>query len=74
MPLDVCETAQIMSTFVNILFWMGIICLFDGSLGILFQEKWQKLAGKLDVQRLALIEIGVALVLLAGHYALVIGL
>ena len=57
-----------MSTFSNILFWLGIIALFDGSFGLLFQEKWQKLAHGLNIQRVAFIEIGVGLALLAGHY------
>ncbi len=59
-----------MGALSTILFWAGIICLADGSLGILFQEKWQKLVGKLDIQRLALIEIGVGLTFLAVHYLL----
>jgi hypothetical protein len=59
-----------MSIFVSILFWAGILFLIDGSLGILFQEKWQKLVGKLNIQRLALLEIGIALVMLVGHFLL----
>ncbi len=58
--------------FTTILFWLGIIGLTDGSLGLLFQEKWQKLAGTWNIQRLALIEIGVALSLLASHYLLLL--
>lgn len=58
-----------MTTFVSILFWLGIIFMVDGSFGILFQEKWKKLAGELNIQRMALIEIGVSLVLLGAHYA-----
>lgn len=52
----------------NILFWLGILGLIDGSLGILFQEKWKRVVGELNIQRLALIEIGIALVLLGAHY------
>ena len=63
-----------MDLFISILFWAGIVALMDGSLGILFQENWQKLAGGWDIQRLALIEIGIALVLLAAHFALERGL
>lgn len=59
-----------MNTFSNIIFWLGIVALFDGSFGLLFQEKWQKMAGKMDLQKLALFEIAVAFVLLAVHFAL----
>jgi hypothetical protein len=61
-----------MALFTSILFWAGIVMLVDGSLGVLFQEKWKKLAAGLNIQRIALIEISVALVLLAVHYALVL--
>ena len=44
--------------------------LVDGSLALLFQEKWQKLVGGLNIQRIALIEIGVGLAFLAAHYIL----
>jgi len=47
--------------------------MVDGSLGLLFQEKWKKLAGDLNVQRIALIEFGVAALLLLLHYALRFG-
>jgi hypothetical protein len=57
-----------MHTLSNILFWLGILGLIDGSLGILFQEKWKRVVGELDIQRLALIEIVIALVLLGAHY------
>jgi sulfite exporter TauE/SafE len=59
-----------MNLFVSILFWAGIVFVMDGSLGLLFQEKWQKLAGKVDIQRIAFVEIGVALVFLGLHYVL----
>jgi hypothetical protein len=60
-----------MQLLISILFWLGIVFMVDGSLGLLFQEKWQKMAGGLNIQRLALIEIGVALTMLAAHYMLV---
>ncbi|MEE9368253.1 MAG: hypothetical protein V3V05_05250 [Pontiella sp.] len=47
--------------------------MIDGSLGILLQEKWQKLAGEVNIQRLALIEIGIGLALLVTHYLLIYG-
>jgi hypothetical protein len=59
-----------MDLLAAILFWAGIVFLVDGSLGILLQEKYQKLAKGLDIQRIALIETVVGLVFLAGHYAL----
>jgi hypothetical protein len=51
-----------------ILFWSGILLMVDGSLGLLFQEKWQRLIGRINIQRIALIEISVALGLLTLHY------
>ena len=51
-----------------ILFWAGIILMTDGSLALLFEEKWQKLIRGFNIRRIALIEIGVACGLLAAHY------
>ena len=59
-----------MNLFSSILFWAGIVFLVDGSLALLFQEKWQKWVGGLDIPRIAAIEIGVGLALLAAHYVL----
>ena len=59
-----------MNIFSSILFWAGIVLLTDGSLALLFQEKWQKLAQGLNIQRIASIEIGVAFALLAAHFVL----
>jgi hypothetical protein len=59
-----------MNLFTSILFWTGIVFLVDASLGLLFQEKWKKLVGGLNIQRIAVIEIGVGLALLATHYTL----
>jgi len=61
-----------MSTLASILFWTGIVLMFDGALGLLFQEKWKKLVEGLDVPRMALIEISVALVLLAAHFLILL--
>lgn len=63
-----------MNLFTTILFWLGILFLVDGSLGLLFQEKWKKLVGGIDIQRIALIETGVALAMLAIHYILLLNL
>jgi hypothetical protein len=59
-----------MSLFITILFWLGIVGLVDGSLGILFQDKWSKLVSGINIQRIALIEIGIALAFLAAHFLL----
>ena len=59
-----------MNIFISILFWAGIVFLVDGSMGLLFEEKWQKLAQGLNIRRLALVEIGVAMGLLVLHYFL----
>lgn len=56
--------------FSSILFWVGIVLLVDSSLALLFQERWQKLVAGVNIRRIALIEIGVALALLAAHYGL----
>ncbi|RKX33506.1 MAG: hypothetical protein DRP64_20880 [Verrucomicrobia bacterium] len=63
-----------MNLFISILFWAGIIFLVDGSLALLFWEKWQKRVGELNIQRIASVEIGVGLALLAAHYLLDRGL
>ena len=59
-----------MAVLGSILFWVGIIFLMDGSLALLFQEKWQKWVGHLNIQRIALIEIGVGAAFLTVHYLL----
>ena len=59
-----------MAVLGSILFWIGIIFMLDGSLALLFQEKWQKWVGELNIQRIALIEIGVGAAVLAAHYLL----
>ena len=59
-----------METFANILFWLGIVGLVDGSLGLLFQEKWQRMATNWNIQKVALIEIGIAAALVAAHFLL----
>ena len=59
-----------MNLFISILFWAGIVFLVDGSLGLLLEERWQKIARGVNIRRLALVEIGVALGLLVLHYLL----
>ena len=62
-----------MMAFMNILFWLGIMGLIDGSLGLLLQEKWQKMAGNMDIQKVALVEISIAWLLLILHFILKYG-
>jgi hypothetical protein len=59
-----------MNLLTSILFWVGIVFLTDGALGLLFEDKWQKLVRGVNIRRLALLEVGVALALLAGHFLL----
>ena len=59
-----------MNLFTSTLFWIGIVLLVDGSLAVLFEEKWQKLVKGFNIRRLALIEVGVAWALIAAHYLL----
>ena len=61
-----------MNILTSILFWIGIVFLADGSLALLFQERWQKWVGGLNIQRIALIEMGVGAVILAAHYVLLL--
>ncbi|MDF7826195.1 hypothetical protein P4B35_19360 [Pontiellaceae bacterium B12227] len=60
-----------MQIILNLTFWLGIMALVDGSLGLLFLEKWQKMVKQWNVQKVALIEIAIAWCLLAAHYLLV---
>lgn len=59
-----------MNLFISILFWSGVVFLADGSLGLVFEEKWQRFVRGVNIRRLALIEIVFALGLLALHYFL----
>ncbi len=68
--LGLNSTAIPMDLFVNILFWAGIAFWVDGSVALLFQEKWQRWTREMDIQRIAWIEIGVGLAFLVAHYIL----
>ncbi len=59
-----------MTVLVSFLFWAGIVFLVDGSLALLFQDRWKTWVGGLNIQRIALIEIGVGLALLTSHFVL----
>jgi hypothetical protein len=57
-----------MNVLVGIFFWLGIITLVDGSLGLLYQDKWQKMVKNWDVRKIAWVEISIAWCLLAVHF------
>jgi hypothetical protein len=57
-----------MTLFISILFWLGIVFLTDGSLGLLFHEKWKNLTQGIDIQRGAWVEIALGITLLGLHY------
>jgi len=59
-----------MQTLLNILFWLGISALVDGSLGLLYHDKWQKMVEKWNVRKIAWVEISIAWCLLAVHFVL----
>ncbi len=59
-----------MQVLLNILLWIGILALVDGSLGLLYREKWQKMAEKCNIEKIAWIEISIAWCMLAAHFAL----
>ena len=63
-----------MNILSSILFWSGIVFMVDGSLGLLHQQKWAKLLGGVDIQRIALIEIIAAVGMLVVHYMLLLNL
>ncbi len=60
-----------MSTFSAILFWIGVVFLADGSLGLVFEDKWKRIVSGVRIRLLALIEIGLAALFLAAHFFLV---
>ena len=49
------------------LFWCGILLLIDGSIGLLFYDRWQGLLGSFNLRRWVWIEIGIAFVLLVAY-------
>jgi hypothetical protein len=57
-----------MSLLVSILFWVGVLVAADGSLALIFEEKWQKIARGINIRRLAVMEIAVGFLLLAVHF------
>ncbi len=57
-----------MALFSAVVFWLGIVGLVDGSLGLLFEDRWQRLAGDWPLRKIAFIEIGIAGLLLVLHF------
>ena len=55
-----------MAVFITIMFWTGIVSLVDGSVGLLFLEKWQRLAGRVDIHRIAWVRVGCGLLFKFG--------
>jgi hypothetical protein len=60
----------IMQMFTTILFWVGIVALVDGSCGLLFEDRWQKLVRHVNIRKVALVEVAVAWILIAVHFLL----
>ena len=48
-------------------FWCGILLLIDGSIGLLFFDRWQKRLGPFNLRLWVWIEIGIAFVLLSVY-------
>ncbi len=49
----------------DILVWVAVLLLVDSAIGLLGANRWQKLAPRLPIQRIALVEAVLALVLAA---------
>ena len=50
-----------------VVFWCGILLLIDGSIGLLFYDKWQRRLRPFNVRQWVWIEIGAAFVLLSAY-------
>ena len=48
-------------------FWAAIILLLDASFGLWNQDRFAEIAPKINIQRIAFIEAGVAILLLIVH-------
>ncbi|MBN2686128.1 MAG: hypothetical protein JXR40_12670 [Pontiellaceae bacterium] len=59
-----------MSILIPILFWSGFLLLIDASLGLIFEERWKKIAKGINIRLMALVEAGIAFLLIALHYIL----
>ncbi|MBN2164507.1 MAG: hypothetical protein JXR25_05165 [Pontiellaceae bacterium] len=59
-----------MHRFLLLLFWVGVLLLFDASLGLIFEEVWQKRLARLSIRRLALAEGLLAVAFLVLYYYL----
>lgn len=61
-----------MKISVIILFWVGVVLIVDGSLGLLYLDKLRLQISARNLQRIALIEIGIGLAALVGYYGFVL--
>lgn len=59
-----------MDLFIQILFWGGIILMIDGSVGLYFHDRLKHVFGRLNITRVAFVEIGIAILFLLFHYLL----
>lgn len=48
-------------------FWAAIVLLFDAAFGLWNNDRFAKIAPKINIQRIAFIEAGVAFALLIVH-------
>jgi hypothetical protein len=56
------------TTLQTIRFWLAIVMLVDAAIGLWWSNRWQKLAPRVNVPRLALMEAAAAMVILAVHF------
>ena len=59
---------------LSVLFWCGILLLIDGSIGLLFLEKWQDKFKSINLSSWVCIEIILSIVLLIIYGLLKISL
>lgn len=54
--------------WISMAFWAAVILLFDAGIGLLGEQKFHRLAPNLPIRTIALIEGGLALILLALYF------
>jgi hypothetical protein len=59
-----------MRILIPILFWSGFLLLLDASLGLIFEERWKKIARGINIRLMALVEAGIAFLLFTLYYIL----
>ncbi len=55
-------------SFAAIRFWLAVVMLTDAAVGLLGARHWQRMAPRVNIQRIALIEAAAALIILAIHF------